>query len=211
MGATRGVSSLKKYMHPRPYLSYSQLVLWEKNPARYKAIYLGGRQFGTNRGQALGREIAEAIETDEETGDAVKDWVIAQLPKYELRDKEIRAILGTGKDAVPLLAKPDSCKINYLAIIEYKTGAEDSWSQAKVDRDDQLTFYATVTYLITRKIPDLDLYHAPTKLDGLGRPVLVGDIKRYPTKRTLLDIMKMQARMKRAWREIGEMVELETI
>lgn len=186
-------------------------MLWEKSPQLYKESYLEGKKFGTNRGQALGKEIAEALETGVETGDVVKDLTIAQIPSYEIRDKEIRMTLGKGKDEVPLLIKPDSCKADYSAFLEIKTGLEGNWSQSKVNKDDQITFYTTGFYVLTKKIPAAELIHAPTKQDEIGRPSLVGEIKRYPTTRTLLDIMKMQVRMKKAWREIGMMVESEII
>src|SRR3990167_3799267 len=132
-------------MHPRPHLSYSQLMLWEKNPELFKEKYLEGRVLGTNRGQSLGKEIAEALENDTETGDIVKDLVLAQIPSYELRDKEIRMMLlglvtsrgrKTDED-VPLLIKPDSCKADHSAFLEVKTGLQGTWNQGKVNKDDQ--------------------------------------------------------------------------
>ena len=186
-------------------------MLWEKSPEQYKAAYLEGQKFGTNRGQALGKEIAEAMENDVETGDIVKDLVIAQIPVYELRDKKIEMTLGKGKEAVPLLVKPDSCKADHSAFLEIKTGLEGNWNQSKVNHDDQITFYSTGLYILTKKIPSAELIHAPTKQDEMGRPSLVGEIKRYPTKRTLLDILKMQARMRHAWLQIGKMCEAELL
>jgi hypothetical protein len=119
------------------------MTLWEKSPQMFKEVYLEGRKTGTNRGQALGKEIAEALETGIETGDIIKDLTIAQIPSYEIRDKEIRMTLGKGKDIVPILIKPDSCKEDYSAFLEIKTGLEGNWNQAKVNKDDQITFYAT--------------------------------------------------------------------
>src|SRR3990167_7176213 len=185
-------------MHHRPYLSHSAMTLWNKNTELFKAKYLEGKDFGMNRGQHLGREVAEALENDTETGDIVKDLVLAQIPSYEIRDKEIRMTL-TGKEEVPLLIKPDSVKADHSAFLEIKTGLQGTWNQEKVNKDDQLTFYATGLYILTGKIPTMELIHAPTNQDEIGRPSLTGEIKRYPTTRTLLDIMKMKVRMRATW------------
>ena len=186
-------------------------MAWEKSPQAYKEVYLEGRKMGTNRGQALGKEIAEALENDEDTGDAIKDLVIAQIPKMEIRDKEIHVVMGKGEDEVPILIKPDLCREDYSEFIEIKTGLEGNWNQGKVDKDDQITFYTSGIYFLTNKIPTSELIHAPTKQDEFGRPSLTGEIKRYPTKRKHLDIIKIMVRIKRAWVEIGQMCDKELL
>ena len=81
-----------------------------------------------------------------------------------------------------------------------------------MDKDSQITYYATGLYIISGKIPeDIELVHAVTEKDDDGRLHLTGEIIRYRTKRTLLDIMKMKVRIKKAWKEIGAMVELDII
>lgn len=187
------------------------MVMWEKSPQIYKEVYLEGKKIPINRGMALGKEIADALENDLQTGDLVKDLVLAKMPRYELMDQRIEAELGKGEERVPILIKPDSCRKDHTAFYEYKTGPDGNWNQGKVNRDTQMTFYATGLYLITGKIPTMELIHAPTEKDEEGRPSLVGDIKRYPTTRTKLDMMKMQVRMKKAWIEIGLMLQSELL
>ena len=201
-------------MHPRKYLSYSQLILWEYSPEAYFKQYLDKKRRGTNRGMALGKEVATALETDEETGDFEKDAVIAMMPKYEIRDQEMFANLTLGDRIVPILIKIDSLKADYSAFYEVKTGA-GPWTQAIVDKDDQITFYATGLYNLSKKIPEAELIWAPTRKeedpDGIERPHLTGQVIRFKTKRTKVDILKMQARMSRAWREIGEAMEAQVV
>lgn len=200
-------------IRPRPYLSYSQLKLWESKggPDKYRDQYLFGKQGFTNRGQALGSQIANSLESGQETGDLQKDLIVAQFPKYDLMDKEIMVDLKDGKEVIPLLLKPDSCKSDHSAFYEYKTGKAGSWSQAKVDKDDQLTFYATGLYIITKKIPQLELIHAETEKDDIGKPVLNGSIKSFPSRRGQGQIASMIKRIKTAWKEIGEMCEREML
>lgn len=209
-------------MHPRPYLSYSQLKLLETSPEAYRRQYFEGVRMGTNRGMALGKEIAEALEHDVDTGDIEKDLVIAQMPKYEIRDQELLTSIEMGRVKIPILIKPDSLRADMRAFLEYKTGLEP-WTQVKVDEDDQMLFYFT----------GLHLYHAHTKFavtmaeiegelvwaetekqvgeDGIERPHLTGKIKRFRTSRTYRDVLIMQARMVKAWDLIGKMMEEEIV
>ena len=207
-------------MHPEPYLNHTQLKTWETSPASYVKFFVEGKKLGINRGMALGRIVADALELDEETGDPLKDIVIAGIPKFEagddIRDEFMYMTLEHGGIKIPLRIRPDRCNKALTAFKEYKTGPKESWHQAKVDRDSQITFYATGIYIKWQelfgkgRIPDdIELVHAVTEKDEEGRPHLTGEIIRYRTKRTLLDVMKMKVRMMRAWKEIGAMLESE--
>lgn len=196
-------------MTPRPYLSRYQLVLWEKSRDRYMAEYFGDAKRFANRGMVLGEEIAKHMETGEETGDFAKDLVIAQMPKYEIRDQSQTVMLKVGKEVVPILIKPDSMKADWSVVAEAKTGAQTSpWTQRKVDEDDQLTFYATGVFIKTKKIPALELYYAPTQLvigeSGLERPELTGEVRVFKSQRHMSEILNMMMRMRKAWKEINE-------
>lgn len=184
------------------------MSLWEKSPKQYREIYIEGKKIPISRAIALGKEIADALENDLETGNFEKDLVISQLPKYDLMDKPIETKLVIGKEMVPILIKPDTIKADYSALREYKTGSE-TWSQMKVDKWDQLTFYATGIYIITKKIPTIHLDWAPTEKDENGKPELTGEIHSFETIRRMSHILSMMARMRKAWKEIGEMCENE--
>ena len=201
-------------MHPEPYLNHTQLKTWETSPSSYIKFFVEGKKLGINRGMALGKSISDALELDEETGDPMKDLVIAGIPKFEegddIADEFMYMTLEHGGIKIPLRIRPDRCKKDLSAFKEYKTGPKESWHQAKVDKDSQVTYYATGIYIKTGKIPgDIELVHAVTEKDEEGRPHLTGEIIRYRTKRTLIDVMKMKVRMMRAWKEIGAMIESE--
>ena len=161
-----------------------------------------------SRAIALGKEIADALENENDTGDFGKDLVVSQLPKYELMDVAIETKLVIGKEIVPILIKPDTIKKDYSAFREYKTGRE-AWTQDKVDKWDQITFYTTGIYILTKKIPKIHLDWAETKPNEMGHPELTGEIKSFETIRRMSHILSMMARMRKAWREIGEMCENE--
>jgi len=198
-------------IRPRPYLSWSQLTLFESSPERYLNLYINEKRMFINRGMALGKEIADALETGEVTGDPIKDLVISQIPKFGVMEAELNGILKLGKIEIPLYGKADTAKKNLTKFKEYKTG-QTSWSQKQVDNHGQITFYCTIIRARTGKIPqDIELVYIPTKQLPDGRVELTGDIHRIKTSRTLKDILKMEVRIKKAWEGIGQMCEEELL
>lgn len=206
-------------MTPKPYISWSQLDLFEKSPARYAERYLYGGKNRTNRGMATGKMMAEALEEDGSTGDPMLDLVIVKLPKFELMDVEQRAeipgsfvpktkqVIG----AIPILFRPDTSTSDLLAFKEYKTGQE-KWTKRQVDQNGQITFYAMGAYLKTGRVPaDIELVHVLTDQDEMGRIFPTGDIYRHPTTRTLKDVLMMMARTRRAWEGIKVLCEEELL
>ena len=198
-------------IRPRPYLSWSQLTLFEDSPERYKLLYLDGKAMPINRGMALGKEIASAIETGETTGDPIKDLVISQMPKFEIREAELEATLKIGKLEIPLYGKADTAKKDLSAFKEHKTG-KIRWTQKQVDNHGQITMYCVIIRALTSAIPkDIELAHALSKEIPGGSLELTGDIYRFKTSRTLADILKMEVRIKKAWEGIGKMCEEELL
>jgi len=232
---------------PRPYLSWSQLDQWERSPERYKEVYLYGAKTPDNAGMAFGSKMSEGLENEEATGDPILDLLMARLPKFDIMDQivtdpkgvwvkhydhrqkkyiDIRLpFLRNGKEKIPILAKPDTWKLNMTSFKEYKTGQEP-WSKSKVDNDEprhpggQITFYATAFFLITGKIPhDIELTQVMTAkganepldkelgaYEGLGIRA-TGEIRRIATKRSTGQIINMMIRMKKAWEAIGKLSE----
>ena len=194
---------------PKPYLSWSQLTLWESAPERYKDYYLKGigNSIPLSRGVVLGKDVATALETGEETGDELRDLVIAQIPRLADSEREIKATIKIGKIEIPLLGKLDASSKDLMTIKEYKTG-QTKWTQKLVDKQGQITMYCVIIQALTGEIPkDIELVHIPTKADEDGKLELTGDIIIIPTERTTIDILKMKSRIKKAWLEIGKMCE----
>ena len=194
-------------IRPRPYLSWSQLTLFESSLERYMDIYIDESRMSINRGMAFGKEIADALEKEEATGDPIKDLLISQIPKFEIMEAELEATLKLGKTEIPLYGKADTAKKNLTAFKEYKTG-QTSWSQKQVDNHGQITLYCTIIRARTGKIPqDIELVYIPTKRLPDGNIEFTGDIHRIRTERKLSDILKMEVRIKKAWEAIGKMCE----
>ena len=114
-------------------------------------------------------------------------------------------------ETIRVLAKPDSAKEDYTAFLEYKTSTR-FWTQKMADDSAQITFYATTIWLAKGFIPqDIELVnvHVEYLPDGQLQPT--GEILRFPTKRTMVDIIKMTARIKRAWHGIKALCEHELL
>ena len=160
---------------------------------------------------ALGKQVADSLETGEETGDIMTDLVVAQMPKLEEMEKEIRVTLKIAGHEISLLGMMDTAKKDLSEFKEYKTGLT-AWTQKLVDNQGQITLYCTMIHALTGVIPkNVELVHAMTEKLPDGKFRLTGDIKRWPTERKLKDIIKMKVRLKKAYEGIGAMMEEELL
>lgn len=187
----------------KQYLSWSQYNLFLRSPEAYKKVYIYGEPSFQNVEMKFGSKIASGLEQEDLTGDAEIDFCKVSLPEVDEKEKEMVAQVGD----IKLLIRMDGYKKDHI-IHEYKTG-HSPWTQKKVDKWEQLTFYAYVYWLITGVMPDLYLIWIPTqKIDGeisltKEKPVV------FHTKRTISDFAKLSVNIKRVWDEIGKMVEEE--
>lgn len=196
---------------PRPYLSYSQMVLFERSPKEYAEQYIYGEKPPETMNMAYGSQFANGLEKDEFSGDPVLDMMMVKIPKFELMDRPLEVELKSKDGVVPLLAKPDTAKADYSAFKEYKTSVR-KWTQKMADDSSQITFYATAMWLKTKKIPsDIELINVRVEYTPEGGLCPTGEIHIFKTKRTMVDIIKMTARMKRVWQGINELCEKELL
>lgn len=205
-------------MRPRPYLSHSQWKLWKKSPDEYVAKYLFDKEQFVTKEMRFGSKMALALEDDDLTGDPLLDVVMMEIPKFECMDLISEAILKMGQkvEPVPLFGRMDTRKADHSAFKEYKTGKDGKggWTQKKVDEDTQITFYAVMCYILTGKIPqDIELVWIITENDpeNAREIICTGEIRRFPTKRSMAQVINMMAEMKKVWLEIGERCERELL
>ena len=192
---------------PRKYLSFSQMVLFQRNKELYKEVYFFNKKLPTSRPMAFGSQMAGALEDDKLTGNATLDLMMVKLPKFSIMDKEFLTEFKHGKETIKILAKPDTMKKDCSAFKEYKTSMR-KWTQKMADDSDQITFYATAMWLRTKKIPqDIELVVIGTKAQLDGKIAVTGDIWRYPTKRNMSDILGMMSRMIKCWHGIKQLSE----
>lgn len=193
-------------MRPRTYLSWSSLDLFERSPKQWAKVYLFNEKNYDNAGSRFGHKMAEGLELDEATGDPMLDVMTEMLTKYEIRDQPIEVTLnaGRGKEPILLHGRPDTRTDDFSKFGEYKAGQEP-WTQTKVDKSGQITFYATIGYIFrgNKLVEQMWLEQVMTvKIDPedqYSELKPTGEILRFKTQRLLPDILNMMVRMKKAW------------
>lgn len=187
----------------KPCLSWTQLKLLETNEQEWIRYYIFKEPRRTNDGMEYGKKLSEALEIGGLSGDPMLDLAIAQIPMLDISEHEIQTDWetknGKKKITIPLLALLDTCKKDMSAFKEFKTG-QKLWTPKDVHQSGQITFYATLIWLVTKKIPqDIEHIGIPTKRQPEGHLEATGEIYTIPTKREMTDIIKMLARIKKAW------------
>lgn len=194
---------------PRPYLSWSQLDLVERDEEGYKSKYIFGEQQRTNRGQAYGKQLAQGLENGEFTGDPALDSVMDRIPAFEEREYRVEAEMPNGKEKIPLLIVLDTAKKDLSAFKEYKT-SQSGWTKKQADDSGQISFYATAIWLKTGKIPkDIELVGIETKSQPGGNIEATGRVYTIKTGRNYSDVVKMMVRMKQGWAKIKRITAKE--
>jgi hypothetical protein len=197
----------KEIKTPRPYLSWSQLYLFEKSPYQYAVQYIYGGRIIENPLLNLGKKLAETLEKDEWEENEDPDIEVAKilLPSYPEREVELKAVVG----GVPILGKLDGFNREKLVIGEYKTGRVE-WDQKRVDEFGQLTFYALLVYHNFGSLPNqIQLHWVPSEYDENMNVGLLGEIRSFETKRDLRDLLEISIRIKKAWEGIKKLCEEE--
>ena len=216
-------------MTPLPYISYSQMSLFEMQPKEYAAQYLHGKRGFVNKNMLYGTLVANALEVKEATGDPYLDLLLAKLPKFRLMDKIVMDDKGVkvwykhldknihipavmdGKKPIPIVAKPDTANTRYTKFKEYKTSVRP-WTQRMADTSGQITFYAMAMWLKTGRIPtDIELIAIVVEYGDNGALRPTGEFIQHRTYRRMVDIIKMTARVKRAWKGIQDLCESELL
>jgi hypothetical protein len=188
---------------PRGYISYSQLQLWLNDEERYKKLYFEERDDlrTSNSGQEYGKVVATLLETGGSHDDAVTDTAMFLLPKYDVADKEITAVLETKEGDIKIVGRPDSMDSKSKDFYEYKTG-KHPWTQSKAQNHLQMRFYAMTIYLaygVSLKEAALVWIETEQGPDGI-RPT--GRIETFPVTFTMQMILETMAMTAKAAKEI---------
>lgn len=145
---------MSKYILPKPHLSWSQLSCWLSNPARYRKEYFENGKKLDSKYLTLGKNVATLIENGQHK------TLLPDLETYDTPEFEIKCEVA----GVPILSYLDSYNKNATDLVpanvfrEYKTGTIP-WTKVKVQKHDQLVFYATALKWSMGQMPmycDLD-------------------------------------------------------
>lgn len=144
---------MSNFILPKPHLSWSSINCWMTNPERFRKEYFENSQKLDTKYLRFGKGIAELIEKGKHK-ELLPDLVIYEKPEFEMRVE----VMG-----VPLLGFLDGYNPSENIFGEYKTG-KHPWDQARVQKHDQLTLYATMLKEITGKMPEYcDLHWIETR------------------------------------------------
>ena len=158
---------------------------------------------------------------------------MARVTRYEIMEHEVRV---TSINGIKLFGYLDSYRKSgsfgvtveqdgtqspvptkgKRSIREYKTGGmgKNQWSQKRVDKHDQITFYCLLAYLSEGIRPediDIHLDWYPTKRDKRFKVCFVDDIDNnivtFTTTRTLAQILKFDNEIAKVYKEMQEYVD----
>ena len=134
---------MDKLILPKPHISYSQISCWMSSPARYRREYFENSDKLDTKFLRFGHGIAKMIE------EGKHKELLPDLIVYDTREHEIRCeIMG-----IPILAYIDDIDLEKNVFREKKTG-KHPWTQSKVQKHEQLPFYATCLKWSTGKMPE---------------------------------------------------------
>lgn len=144
---------MNKLILPKPHLSWSSINCWMTNPERFRREYFENSEKLDTKYLRFGKGIAELIEKGKHK-ELLPDLVMYEKPEFEMRVE----VMG-----VPLLGFLDGYNPSENIFGEYKTG-KHPWDQARVQKHDQLTLYATMLKQLMGKMPEYcDLHWIETK------------------------------------------------
>lgn len=155
-------------------ISASQLETWIKSPKEYIEQYINDRPFIGNKYTRFGTEVHKQIESD--------NFFYSHIPKLKNKEyyfeKQVKKIILNGYI--------DSYDIG--EIIDYKVSKKGRWTQKKVDKHIQLSFYGLWHFLEYDSLPIVHIIHVISEEDDRGILRLTGEIKDYKRQITMEDI-----------------------
>jgi len=137
-------NSYQQIILPKPHLSWSQMNVWLTNRERYKREYFDDGKKLDTKFLKFGKNIAELIEQGLHK-QLLPDLEVYDSPEFKIECK-VRGI-------VPCLSFIDSYDSVQNVFREYKTG-KIPWTKAKVQKHDQLVFYATALKACGKPMPE---------------------------------------------------------
>lgn len=196
----------KSLKTPRPYLSWEQLKTLRVSQQAYIRNYILGKRFYGNKYTRAGSYLADELEKEKSVDETIEFLreMIGLYPKKEI------IIDDVSLQEVPLLAKIDALDPEKGVLVEYKTGKD--WTQKKVDKHDQLTFYGLCFWLKYGFFPkEIRLYWVETEETKAGDIEYTGRIELFKTVRKPEDYLRLGKEIKEAWVEIKNITERNRI
>ena len=187
----------KKVKTPRPYFSYRQFSIVERDPELYREMYFGeGTQYD-NEAMEFGRKVHDSIAKGEEAGDVEVDHAKMVLPAYPKQHYDVKAKIP---GEITLMGQFDGFDPRKMILADYKTG-NTKWSQKMVDGSDQLTFYSYICMMRYKKPLRAIKLHWYSRKTGI--------VTTFQTTRSKIDMMRLHPRIQKAWNMVLKISEEE--
>ena len=197
----------------REYFSWSQYYTWKSSKLQFYKRYVLGEDSPRLKAFEKGKEFG----TYKETGD-IPHWVTDPLlqqvgdsiPDLDIMEHELRPKLGDQE----LLCYLDSSALDLTEFDEYKTG-KNPWTQADVNKHEQLDFYAMCIYLKSNEtiVPKCRLYWIETEEielpDGTTELRYTGNVEVFEREFTEEDIINMATKVYMVLKEIEDYEHVE--
>lgn len=196
-------SNIQPLFHsPRPYLSWSQISLFERSPEWYAKKYLFAQQEEQTDSMRFGKRFAQALELQQKTGDDALDNMVSAFPNYPQREFQIEAWLDGVE--VPLYGVLDAFDPETLRIGEFKTGR--LWTQEMVNDSGQLKMYVLLVWLKFQQLPsEVWLHWAETQfIEGKGIE-FTGEVQQFEANISHEDLAGFSDRVRITWEGIKKL------
>lgn len=195
-------------LREKDYLSWSQFSLWRSSKREYYKRYGLNEDRSNNKFFAKGRELSEGLEYGDNgiSVDELFSSVLSMIPRLEVMEEKVEAFLSNGEKVLCFI---DSAEFFLNEFYEYKTGKEP-WTQERVDKHDQLVFYATAIFRKTGEVPTCKLIWVETEETEEGLRY-TGLIEEFERGFTVAEILEFERKIIASIEEIEafEYVELE--
>lgn len=193
----------------KDYISWSQYSLWKTSKREFWKRYELEENRSANKFFDKGKELADALEYGDEgiSCDQMLTPVIALIPKLSIMEHKVECVLSNGEKTLSFL---DSCSSDLQEFFEYKTG-KIAWTQEKVDKHQQLLFYALSLYISSGRttVPKSTLYWIETEQTEQGLRY-TGVIESFDRTFTVEEVEDFELELINAIKEIEEYVYEET-
>lgn len=191
---------------PKPYISWSQLNLWETSRSQYIKRYFENESMFETKELKFGKNFSEIVEEQNFFGASEKEKAIfSRLTVHNKTEVELNANI----DGINLIGFLDTAEVKadkVLKFREYKTGKVE-WTNKRATQHGQLYFYSLMVRENTGKLPEsVYLDWIPTQ-ENENRIEFTGSIKSFRVKVTEKNVQLMKERIKKVASEISEAFE----
>jgi hypothetical protein len=175
------------------HLSYTKMSMFMKSRKQFIKKYILKEKMFVTKEMKFWKAISDKLERWEDI-----PWVkVLDTPEQELR---------LDINWVPCLWFIDTCCKDFNHFAEYKTW-KVAWTQAKVDKHDQLLMYAACIHEMHGKIPTCELIWIETKNCDVYAIQMTWNVKTFERSFTLEEIETFKESLPVIWEAMNKLIK----